>query len=147
MIHQQLHVAADESRTNYYGTRLNTKSKQHFLWLSNSDWRNPTNNAANMQSESGPLMGMSVSYVNWQNNEPNSSGEPYADMEINRSGRTNGKWNDLRRVPGCTDGGLDCITGYVVEYGGFDHFKLDHDINQDGDTDDTIAIVSSVSPS
>ena len=138
------HVAAGETRTNYYGTRLNTKSKQHFLWLSNSDWRNPTNNAANMQSESGPLMGMSVSYVNWQNNEPNSSGEPYADMEINRSGRTNGKWNDLRRVPGCTDGGLDCITGYVVEYGGFDHFKLDHDINQDGDTDDTIAGVAEV---
>ena len=138
------HVAAGETRANYYGTRLNTKSKQHFLWLSNSDWRNPTNNATNMQSESGPLMGMSVSYVNWQNNEPNSSGEPYADMEINRSGRTNGKWNDLRRVPGCTDGGLDCITGYVVEYGGFDHFKLDHDINQDGDTDDTIAGIQEV---
>ena len=138
------HVAAGETRANYYGTRLNTKSKQHFLWLSNSDWRNPTNNATNMQSESGPLMGMSVSYVNWQNNEPNSDGEPYADMEINRSGRTNGKWNDLRRVPGCTDSGLDCITGYVVEYGGFDHFKLDHDINQDGDTDDTIAGVQEV---
>ncbi|WP_440931171.1 LamG-like jellyroll fold domain-containing protein [Candidatus Pelagibacter sp.] len=138
------HVAAGETRANYYGTRLNTKSKQHFLWLSNSDWRNPTSNATNMQSESGPLMGMSVSYVNWQNNEPNSSGEPYADMEINRTGRTNGKWNDLRRVPGCTDSGLDCITGYVVEYGGFDHFKLDHDINQDGDTDDTIAGVQEV---
>ena len=33
--------------------------------------------------------------------------------------------------------GLDCITGYIVEYGGFDHFSLEHDINQDGDTDDT----------
>ena len=139
------HVAAGETRANYYGTRLDGASDQHYIWLSNSDWRNPTNNATNMQSESGPLMGMTVSYVNWQNNEPNSSGEPYADMEINRSGRTNGKWNDLRRIPNCNDGaGLDCITGYVVEYGGFDHFKLDHDINQDGDTNDTIAGVAEV---
>ena len=47
-----------------------------------------------------------------------------------------GGWNDLRRIPNCNTGGLDCITGYVVEYGGFDHFSLEHDINQDGDTDD-----------
>ena len=139
------HVAAGETRANYYGTRLDGASDQHYIWLSNSDWRNPTNNATNMQSESGPLMGMAVSYVNWQSGEPNSSGEPYADMEINRSGRTNGKWNDLRRIPNCNDGaGLDCITGYIVEYGGFDHFKLDHDINQDGDTNDTIAGVAEV---
>ncbi|WP_440936877.1 LamG-like jellyroll fold domain-containing protein [Candidatus Pelagibacter sp.] len=139
------HVAAGETRANYYGTRLDGASDQHYIWLSNSDWRNPTNNATNMQSESGPLMGMAVSYVNWQNDEPNSDGEPYADMEINRSGRTNGKWNDLRRIPNCNDGaGLDCITGYIVEYGGFDHFKLDHDINQDGDTNDTIAGVAEV---
>ena len=49
----------------------------HFIWLSNSDWRNPTSNAANMQSESGPLMGMSVAFDNWQipggaNQEPNN---------------------------------------------------------------------------
>ena len=131
------HVAAGETRANYYGTRLDDADDQHYIWLSNSDWRNPTSNAANMQSESGPLMGMSVSYVNWQSGEPNSSGEPYADMEINRTDRTDGKWNDLRRIPNCNDGGgLDCITGYVVEYGGFDHFSLEHDINQDGDTSD-----------
>jgi hypothetical protein len=82
-------------------------------------------------------MGMSVSYTNWQSGEPNNSAEPYADMEINRSGRTDGGWNDLRRIPNCNSGGLDCITGYVVEYGGFDHFSLVHDINQDGDGDDT----------
>ena len=131
------HVAAGESRSNYYGTRLDAASDQHYIWLSNSDWRNPTSNAANMQSESGPLMGMSVSYTNWQSGEPNNSAEPYADMEINRSGRTDGGWNDLRRIPNCNSGGLDCITGYVVEYGGFDHFSLVHDINQDGDGDDT----------
>ena len=131
------HVAAGETRANYYGARLDGSGDQHYIWLSNSDWRNPTSNATNMQSESGPLMGMSVSYTNWQTNEPNNSAEPYADMEINRSGRTNGKWNDLRRIPNCASGGLDCITGYVVEYGGFDHFNLQHDINQDGDTDDS----------
>ena len=132
------HVAAGETRANYYGTRLDGSGDQHYLWLSNSDWRNPTSSATNMQSESGPLMGMSVSYTNWQSGEPNNAAEPYADMEINRSDRTNGDggWNDLRRIPNCNSGGLDCITGYVVEYGGFDHFSLEHDINQDGDTND-----------
>ena len=130
------HVAAGETRANYYGTRLDGSGDQHYLWLSNSDWRNPTSSATNMQSESGPLMGMSVTYTNWQSGEPNNAAEPYADMEINRSGRTNGGWNDLRRIPNCNSGGLDCITGYVVEYGGFDHFSLEHDINQDGDTND-----------
>jgi len=130
------HVAAGETRANYYGTRLDGSGDQHYLWLSNSDWRNPTSTATNMQSESGPLMGMSVNYTNWQTGEPNNSAEPYADMEINRSGRTNGGWNDLRRIPNCNTAGLDCITGYVVEYGGFDHFNLEHDINQDGDTND-----------
>ena len=130
------HVAAGETRANYYGTRLDGSGDQHYLWLSNSDWRNPTSSATNMQSESGPLMGMSVTYTNWQSGEPNNAAEPYADMEINRSDRTNGDggWNDLRRIPNCNSGGLDCITGYVVEYGGFDHFSLEHDINQDGDT-------------
>ena len=126
------HVAAGESRSDYYGTRLDAASDQHYIWLSNSDWRNPTSNATNMQSESGPLMGMSVSYVNWQSGEPNSSAEPYADMEINRNNRTNGGWNDLRRIPNCNTGGLDCITGYIVEYGGFDDFSLQHDVDQDG---------------
>ena len=105
------HVAAGETRANYYGTRLDGSGDQHYLWLSNSDWRNPTSSATNMQSESGPLMGMSVNYTNWQTSEPNNSAEPYADMEINRSGRTNGGWNDLRRIPNCNTAGLDCITG------------------------------------
>ena len=105
------HVAAGETRANYYGTRLDGSGDQHYLWLSNSDWRNPTSTATNMQSESGPLMGMSVNYTNWQTGEPNNSAEPYADMEINRSGRTNGGWNDLRRIPNCNTAGLDCITG------------------------------------
>ena len=131
------HVAAGESRADYYGARLDASGDQHYIWLSNSDWRNPSANATNMQSESGPLMGMSVSYTNWQSGEPNNAAEPYADMEVNRSGRTNGGWNDLRRIPNCSNTGLDCITGYIVEYGGFDHFSLEHDINQDGDTDDT----------
>ena len=81
-----------------------------------------------MKSESGPNMGKANSFINWQNGEPNQiTGEHYADMEINRGGRTNGKWNDLPRIPNCNSNGLDCITGYVVEYGGFDSFKLDHD--------------------
>ena len=137
------HVAAGETRSEYYGTRLNDADDMHFIWLSNSDWRNPTANATNMQSESGPLMGMRVAFENWQipggaNQEPNNIEEPYADMELNRSdsGRLDGGWNDLRRIPNCNGSGLDCITGYVVEYGGFDHFSLEHDINQDGDTDD-----------
>ena len=131
------HVAAGETRAVYYGARLDGSDDEHYLWLSNSDWRDPTLGATNMQSESGPLMGMSVSYTNWQTNEPNNAAEPYADMEINRDSRTDGGWNDLRRIPNCNSGGLDCITGYVVEYGGYDHFSLEHDINQDGDTDDT----------
>ena len=57
-------------------------------------------------------------------------------MEINRNNRTNGGWNDLRRIPNCNTGGLDCITGYIVEYGGFDDFSLEHDVNQDGTIDD-----------
>jgi len=127
------HVAAGETRANYYGSRLDTSSNQHYLWLANSDWRTPRT----MRSESGPNMGSSNTYVNWQSSEPNNgSGEDYADMEINRSGRTNGGWNDLRKIPNCSSNGRDCITGYVVEYGGFDSFRLDHDDNGDGDKDD-----------
>ena len=76
-----------------------------------------------------------MSFTSWQSGEPNggSGAEDYTDMEINRSGRTNGGWNDLHRIPNCNSNGLDCITGYVVEYGGFDSFKLDHDENRDGD--------------
>ena len=129
------HVAAGESRANYYGSRLDSSGDQHYIWLSNSDWRNPTASATNMQSESGPNMGTSVSYVNWQSGEPNNAAEPYADMEINRASRTNGGWNDLRRIPNCNSGGgLDCITGYIVEYGGFDYFRLNHD-DADDDKD------------
>ena len=127
------HVAAGETRANYYGSRLDTSSNQHYLWLANSDWRTPRT----MRSESGPNMGSSNTYVNWQSSEPsNGSGEDFADMEINRPSRTNGKWNDLKKIPDCLSGGTDCITGYVVEYGGFDSFRLDHDDNGDGDKDD-----------
>ena len=52
------------------------------------------------------INGNECSYTNWQTNEPNNAAEPYADMEINRSGRTNGGWNDLRRIPNCSSGGL-----------------------------------------
>ena len=131
------HVAAGETRANYYGVRLDAKTDQHYVWLSNSDWRLPTGNAANMQSESGPNMGESNGYTNWQSGEPNSSAEPYADMEINRANRVNGKWNDLRRIPNCSDTGLDCITGYVVEYGGFDSLRLRYNHNPTEDNDFT----------
>ena len=131
------HVAAGETRANYYGSRLDGSNDQHYLWLSNSDWRVPMATPPAMKSESGPNMGKANSFINWQNGEPNQiPGEHYADMEINRGGRTNGKWNDLPRIPNCNSNGLDCITGYVVEYGGFDSFKLDHDENGDGDKDD-----------
>ena len=128
------HVAAGETRANYYGSRLDGSNDQHYLWLANSDWRVPLT----MRSESGPNMGSSNTYVNWQSGEPNGGGgaEDYTDMEINRSGRTNGGWNDLHRIPNCNSNGLDCITGYVVEYGGFDSFKLDHDENGDDDEED-----------
>ena len=33
------HVAAGETRANYYGSRLDGSSDQHYLWLANSDWR------------------------------------------------------------------------------------------------------------
>ncbi len=135
------HVAAGETRENYYGTRLDSSSDQHFIWLSNSDWRSPTANATNMRSESGPNMGILTSELNssfsvpWQSGEPNNAAEPYADMEINRTGRDDGEWNDLRRFPNCTSAGLDCITGYIVEYGGFDYFRLNHD-DPDDENDD-----------
>ena len=130
------HVAAGETRENYYGSRLDSASDQHYIWLANSDWRVPLQQPANMRAESGPDMGKANSFTNWQGGEPNSMrGEHYVDMEINRGGRVNGKWNDLKVVPGCSDTGLDCITGYVVEYGGFDSFKLDHDENEDGNKD------------
>ena len=147
------HVAAGETRAEYYGSRLDDQDDMHFLWLSNSDWRNPTANATNMQSESGPLMGMRVAYRNYQipggaTQEPNNINEQYVDMELNRSdsGRLDGGWNDLRRIPNCNGSGLDCITGYVVEYGGFDHFNLEYDINQDGDTNDSITRTSTTTP-
>ena len=128
------HVAAGETRANYYGSRLDGSNDQHYLWLANSDWRVPLT----MRSESGPDMGATLSFTSWQSGEPNGGGgaEDYTDMEINRSGRTNGGWNDLHRIPNCNSNGLDCITGYVVEYGGFDSFKLDHDENGDGDEED-----------
>ena len=126
------HVAAGETRENYYGSRLASASDQHYIWLANSDWRVPLQNPAAMKSESGPDMGKTNSFIHWQNGEPNSSsGEHFVDMEINRVGRVNGKWNDLKVIPDCANNGRDCITGYVVEYGGFDSFKLDHD--EDGD--------------
>ena len=124
------HVAAGETRANYYGTRLDGSDDQHYIWLSNSDWREPTSNAANMRVESGPNMGVLVSEINdsftspWQSGEPNNWREPYADMEINRNNRDDGEWNDLRRIPNCHTGGLDCITGYIVEYGGYDYFNM-----------------------
>ena len=40
-------------------------------------------------------------------------------MEINRSNRTDGKWNDLPLRPS-PSGALDAISGYIVEYGGWD---------------------------
>ena len=78
------HVAAGESRANYYGTRLDGSGDQHYIWLSNSDWRNPTASATNMQSESGPNMGTSVSYVNWQSGEPNNAAEPCYQRNLER---------------------------------------------------------------
>ena len=120
------HVAAGKSRGDYYGARMSQTSSQHYIWLGNSDWRTPLT----MRSESGPNMGSANGYVNWQNGEPNGGGggEDYADMEINRADRDNGEWNDLARIPNCQTTALDCITGYIVEYGGFDSFRMDKDV-------------------
>ena len=119
------HVAAGKSRADYYGTRLDEADDEHYVWLANSDWRT----RGTMRSESGPDLGQPLSFTNWQTSEPNggSGGEDFSDMEINRENREAGGWNDLHLIPNCTSGGLDCITGYVVEYGGFDSFRLDHD--------------------
>ena len=82
--------------------RLDKSNDEHYIWLGNSDWRVE----GTMASESGPDMGNTNSYTNWQSGEPNDvgndPGEDYADMEINRSGRTDGGWNDLRRRPNCS---------------------------------------------
>ena len=93
-----------------------------------------------MASESGPDMGNTNSYTNWQTNEPNDvgtdPGEDYADMEINRSAsRPDGGWNDLPLRP-TPSGALDAISGYIVEYGGWDYTDIDLDLNNDGDTND-----------
>ena len=133
---QPFHVAANTTRLDLYGARLDNATDQHYIWLGNSDWRTPQT----MRSESGPNMGESNTFVFWQNGEPNNGGEDYADMEINRTlfraAQTSGRWNDLNRMPNCRPDAVDCLTGYIVEYGGFDSFRLDHDDNNDGDFDD-----------
>lgn len=126
------HLAAGETRENYYGSRLNSRTSQHYIWIANSDFRTP----GTMRIESGPNLGEANSLALFQSGEPNGVNgiEDFTDMEINRSGRVNGRWNDLPNRPTCYSGGLDCITGYVVEYGGFDYFRLDH--NPAGTVDD-----------
>ena len=123
---QPFHVRAGVSREQYYGSRMSQTNDQHYVWLGNSDWRTP----GTMRSESGPNMGNANVYNAWQNGEPNNGGEDYADMEINRTlgDRDDGGWNDLNRMPNCRTDAVDCLTGYIVEYGGFDSFRLNNDV-------------------
>ena len=138
------HGAAGLTRSEMYGSNFSSTNAQHYVWLGNSDWRVE----GTMASESGPNMGNTNSYTNWQGSEPNDvgtdPGEDYADMEINRSGRTDGGWNDLPLRP-TPSGALDAISGYIVEYGGWDYVggptsaeEIDYseDLNGDGDTTD-----------
>ncbi|WP_440910182.1 LamG-like jellyroll fold domain-containing protein [Candidatus Pelagibacter sp.] len=130
------HGAAGLTRSEMYGSNFDSNSDQHYVWLGNSDWRVE----GTMASESGPDMGNTNSYTNWQTNEPNDvgtdPGEDYADMEINRSvSRPDGGWNDLPLRP-TPSGALDAISGYIVEYGGWDYTDIDLDLNNDGDTND-----------
>ena len=67
------HVAANETRANYYGTRLDASGDQHYGFQIH--WRNPSPSATNMRSESGPNMGESNGYSNWQSGEPNNAAE------------------------------------------------------------------------
>ena len=131
------HGQAGLTRSEMYGSNFSSTNAQHYVWLGNSDWRNE----GTMATESGPDMGNTNSYVNWQNNEPNDvgndPGEDYADMEINRTDRgsnSDGKWNDLPLRPS-PSGARDAISGYIVEYGGWDYTDVNYDQDNDGTVD------------
>ena len=116
------------SRSEMYGSNFSSTNAQHYVWLGNSDWRVEDTYAA----ESGPDMGETGSalFEHFQSNEPNDvgndPGEDYVDMEINRASRTDGRWNDLPLRPN-PSGALDAISGYIVEYGGWDYTDVDYD--------------------
>ena len=111
-----------------YGSNFSTSSSQHYVWLANSDWRTETT----WRVESGPDMGAGADddsfFEGFEGSEPNDSGstpgEDYADMEINRLNRVQGQWNDLPLRPS-PSGALDAISGYIVEYGGWDYTDVD----------------------
>ena len=128
------HGQAGLTRSEMYGSNFSSTNAQHYVWLGNSDWRNE----GTMASESGPDMGNTNSYTNWQGGEPNDvgtdPGEDYADMEVNRTNRTDGGWNDLPLRPS-PSGALDAISGYIVEYGGWDYTDVNYDQDLDGTVD------------
>ena len=129
------HGNANLTRSEMYGSNFSNTLSEHYAWLGNSDWRTE----GTWASESGPNKGNSAGYTNWNGTEPSDGGadpgEDYADMEINRDGRANGGWNDLRLRPN-PSGALDAISGYIVEYGGWDYTNVNLDLNNDGDTTD-----------
>ena len=131
------HGKAGLTRSEMYGSNFDDKDDQHYVWLGNSDWRVEGKYAA----ESGPDMGNTggTLWKNFQSGEPNDvgtdPGEDYVDMEINRSNRTDGKWNDLPLRPS-PSGALDAISGYIVEYGGWDYTDVSYDQDNDGTVDE-----------
>ena len=130
------HGKAGLTRSEMYGSNFDDKDDQHYVWLGNSDWRVEGKYAA----ESGPDMGNTggTLWKNFQSGEPNDvgtdPGEDYVDMEINRASRTDGKWNDLPLRPN-PSGALDAISGYIVEYGGWDYTDVNYDQDNDGMVD------------
>ena len=130
------HGQAGLSRSEMYGSNFSSTNAQHYVWLGNSDWRVEGTYA----SESGPDLGEAGSdlWTWFQSGEPNDvgtdPGEDYVDMEINRSNRTDGRWNDLPLRPN-PSGALDAISGYIVEYGGWDYTDIDYDQDNDGNVD------------
>ena len=132
------HGQAGLSRSEMYGSNFSSTNAQHYVWLGNSDWRVEGTYAA----ESGPDMGETggALWTWFQSGEPNDvgndPGEDYVDMEINRSDRTDGRWNDLPLRPN-PSGALDAISGYIVEYGGWDYTDVNYSEDLDGDGNTT----------
>lgn len=91
----------------------------------------------------GPEAGTIMSYINWNNNEPNNAGgnENYAHItHPNLPNSTKGSWNDL---PNAGGSGLYAPQGYIVEYGGMPDDPI---IDISASTTLTVAKITNTTP-